>query len=293
MDAQDKNAANRECAFPHTSSVQPIEEADYLKQGDDQVYYVLHSPTGPRLGQVLLAGPFASERPHTYISWVRWARFLANHGFEVLRFDYRGVGESTGRFEDLAFTSWLEDLRLCAQWLGRQGESCPLTLHGLRLGALLAARAFEDGLGDALLLWSPPASAQEMLHDTLRRRLATDFVLEGNARRKSREDYIAELEAGRLVEVEGYLWSKGLWKQSPDFTLTPPKAGNFTPADRTQDRPWEVVHLDRTAGCLSNPYGTTFTPRARTRPQPLNPDLTDLFTTNLRWIRQAVAGTVG
>jgi hypothetical protein len=269
----------------------PPEEAGYLAHSGEQMYYVLHPPVGRRLGQVLLAGPFASERPHTYISWVRWARFLARFGFEALRFDYRGVSESTGRFEDMGLASWVEDVHACARVLRERGDGCPLVLHGHRMGALLAANAFEVGLGDALLLWSPPASGREMLRETLRRRLATDLALDSKAKRKTREEYIAELEAGKLVEVEGFLWSRKLWHSARDITLSLPEGESAYAVGGTESRPVKVVHLDRTAGALVDPYGLMVpVRRGRSQPRPLNPDLTEVFDANLKWIRQTVSG---
>ena len=98
--------------FAKPPSFEHLEQADYLSLDQQQLYYVLH-PTGlPLRARVLLAGPFASERPHRYITWVRWARYLASHGFEVMRFDYRGVGESTGRFEDFGFCTWSNDFAI-------------------------------------------------------------------------------------------------------------------------------------------------------------------------------------
>ena len=138
-------------SIPKASNPEHLEEADYLLIGQEQLYYVLHPTILPLRGRVLLAGPFASERPHRYIPWVRWARYLASHGFEVMRFDYRGVGESTGRFEDFGFHTWADDLHLCADWLQRRSPAAPLIIHGLGMGALLGERLFAQGVGNALL----------------------------------------------------------------------------------------------------------------------------------------------
>ena len=115
----------------------PLEQAGYFEVPGAHLYTVLHGVAEP-LARVLLVGSFASERHLSYIPWVRWARFLAARRIECLRYDYRGIGESTGAFEDLSFHNWLEDVELLAGWLKRQSPDVPVVLHGLELGALLA-----------------------------------------------------------------------------------------------------------------------------------------------------------
>ena len=142
---------------PH-ADMQLIERAGYFQVPGAHLYSVLHEVEQPA-ARVLLVGPFASERHNTYIPWVRWARFLAERNIEVLRYDYRGIGESTGALEEMTFEDLSQDIRLLAEWLATRTPKAPLLLHGHAMGAVLAGRAFDEGIGDGLLLWSPPVSA--------------------------------------------------------------------------------------------------------------------------------------
>ena len=91
-----------------------MEHAGYRKVSGAYLFTVLHEVPDP-LARVLLIGPFASERHNSYLPWVRWARYLAAQGIEVLRYDYRGIGESTGLFEEMTFTHWIQDVELLAK----------------------------------------------------------------------------------------------------------------------------------------------------------------------------------
>ncbi|MFP2933903.1 serine aminopeptidase domain-containing protein [Pyxidicoccus sp. 3LG] len=212
------------------------ESPGYLTQGGDSLYFVHHRAPGRGRAAVLLAGPLGLERAHAYIVWTRWARHLAARGVDVLRLDYRGSGESTGRFEDMTFQHWEEDVRAGLAYLRRECPGVPVVLHGLRLGALMAARVFHTDKADGLLMWDPPESGRAHLLEVLRRKVAADNLEGTGGSARSREDYVAELEAGGFKEVEGFSWSRGLWRSTEAYELALPV--------RDDARPWRVVHLD-------------------------------------------------
>jgi len=67
----------------------------------------------------------------------------------------------------MSFENWSEDVRLLGAWIASRSPALPLILHGLEVGAILRGRSFHEGMGDALLLWSPPPSANKALRSSL------------------------------------------------------------------------------------------------------------------------------
>jgi len=252
----------------------PLEKAGYLEFSGAHIYSILHGDPDP-IARVLLVGPFASERYASYIPWVRWARFLAARRIQALRFDYRGVGESTGIFEEMSFGSWSQDVEFLANWLKAQSPNVPLILHGLELGALLANKTFSVGVGDALLLWSVPKSANEVLRRPLLRHIFMRF-----SERKPLSYYVRQLEADEHLEVDGYLWSGRLWRESFTFESPLDHCGGVRarPAD---GRPVKVVKLDSRASVLGG--------SSLGRYVSVNPDLGGLFAENFEWMAEALA----
>lgn len=259
-------------------SVERLELPGYLSFQGEQVYYVIHGVASSCRARVVLAGPFATERPHRHITWTRWARFLARHHIEVIRFDYRGVGESTGRFEDMSLGSWYADLVEIIRFFADDGYETPLIIHGLGLGALLGHRAFVEGYGNALLMWLPPSSGQHMLNEEMKLRLANDFVINPKLA-KSREQYFAEINAGRCVEVEGFSWTSRLLDDIHEFSIP-------TNLPSNPSRPHHIPSLDKMAAYMLGGIGTNPL-RIPGQPKPMNlvnPDLSDCFNNNLEWI---------
>jgi len=212
----------------------PPEAARYFEHGGEQLYAVTHAALRARRGTLLLCGPVGVERERAYLTLVHWSRLLAAQGFEVLRFDYRGTGESSGEFEGLTSAHWLEDAAVCAARLRALHPGDALVLQGVRLGALLAAELFARGLGDALLLWAPPASAEEFLRETLRHDLIAQRLAGPTPAPRLRAELARRLEEGQSVRVDGYAWSPALWREARRHPLCVPGPD--------EPRPWTVLH---------------------------------------------------
>lgn len=261
-------------------------EYSYIDSHGEQLYVVRETPAGSISAQVLIVGPFAPYRADSYALMARWSRRLASAGYEALRFDYRGVGESTGRFEEMTFSSWYEDMLACARLL-RAREGVPLVLHGIGVGAVLASNARAEIGARALVLWGPPRSARAMLMDALRSRLAGDLMRASTATRKTREDYIAMLEAGEVLEVEDYRWTRALWDDSARWDLKLP------------DSPSDAAGLVRSFALgqqhaqlvVASGKAVRADPDRKMRPL-ICPGVEQLFKETVAWVGEAVADGV-
>lgn len=242
-----------------------LERPAFIDHEGAQLYVVHHQPVQVLKGVVVLAGPMGAERSTAYLSWVRWARTLAHNGFACYRFDYRGIGESSGAFTEQSFATWADDLRAVVDLARRRHAAAPIRIHGLRLGALLA-----QGLADVcgLLAWDPPATGTTLLADILRRKLMADYAghLGG---RKTRDAYEREIMAGRKLDIEGYPWTARLWRSAEEFAFAPtvPYRALYLDGRPTQRLPGgasESIRIPRPPFWLSGSV--------------LVPDLTELFT---------------
>ncbi|PIE23331.1 MAG: hypothetical protein CSA62_08015 [Planctomycetota bacterium] len=217
------------------------EEHRYHKHAGEQLYTATHHTSDSSKGSVLMIPTLAPERVMSMVSWVRFARYLAANGYSALRFDPRGVGESSGDFTNTSFDSLLAD----ASFAASLAPESPLHLLGLRTGALTAAELFAQGTGDSLLLWEPPADAHTALYELLRIRIAMNQSVQDLQRRPTRDDYVRILDEGGNVEVEGYLIGPALWLSSKQRALQLPAP--------EETRAWHVLQLGRKAPAVELP----------------------------------------
>ncbi len=122
-------------------------------------------------GCVVIASPFAEEKKAAQRALVEMARDLAGMGHVVLRFDYRGTGDSGGEFSDCDVTTWVEDLQAVLCHARAVAGDLPVTLIGLRFGATLAylaAAQAKAGVSN-LVLWEPITSGSTYMRQNRQR----------------------------------------------------------------------------------------------------------------------------
>jgi exosortase A-associated hydrolase 2 len=207
-------------------------EPFFLGGGADRRFCLFHQPAGPCRGAVLYVPPFAEELNRTRRMAALGARRLAAHGYGVLQIDLLGTGDSAGDFGDARWDLWKQDLDAGAAWLRARVEQ-PLTLWGLRLGALLAldhARTATYPLAP-LLLWQPVASGSTYLTQFLRLRTANAMLGDDAAAQMGTKALRAALQAGETLEIAGYDLSPELARAidelpAPD-AMMPPVAAHW------------------------------------------------------------------
>ncbi len=186
-------------------------EPFFLGGGADRRFCLFHRPAGACRGAVLYVPPFAEELNRTRRMAALGARRLAAHGYGVLQIDLLGTGDSAGDFADARWDLWKHDLDTGAAWL-RARVDAPVTLWGLRLGALLAldfAHTTDVPLAP-MLLWQPVAAGSTYLTQFLRLRTANAMLGEDAAAQSGTKALRAALQAGETLEIAGYDLTPGL-----------------------------------------------------------------------------------
>jgi pimeloyl-ACP methyl ester carboxylesterase len=163
------------------------EERFFFENEGAQIYGVYHhpAPEAPpetrRIG-VVFCHPLLDfdlyEVPWTLPMIVNYARELARMGHPVLRFDFRGAGQSDGEFEDLTLSSCVSDLERAVGVLVERSGVEEVVLIGTRLGGTIAMRVGgRDPRVRRLALWDPVPDPHGSLQGVFRRARAAQLAM--------------------------------------------------------------------------------------------------------------------
>ena len=177
----------------------------YLTGEAGPLFCLLHPPadgTDPK-GALLYLPPFAEEANRSRRMAFLQARRLAARGWAVLLLDPFGTGDSGGAFQEARWEIWMADAGRAADWLAERWPGRPVTLWGLRLGALLACdlAATAPRRFARLLLWQPVVRGDQFVTQFLRLRVAAAMAA---GEKESGQDLRARLAEGETLEVAGY-----------------------------------------------------------------------------------------
>lgn len=167
-------------------------EAFYFGPSSTYLFGAYHPPqNGNRREGIVICNPFGQEYLRAHRSLRRLAINLSALGYSVLRFDYRGTGDSAGTIDKVTADDWQEDIRHAIQELMDIAAVPKVSLLGLRLGALLAAQvAANNSQISRLVMWDPIVSGKTYI-DGFQKEIAE------------------ESSRSRFVDSEGALYFNG------------------------------------------------------------------------------------
>ena len=136
-------------------------EPFFFGDSKQPLYGVYHPPQANAVKNqgVVLCYPFGQEYMRSHRAMRQLAMLLNKQGYHVLRFDYRGTGDSGGDVEDMVPADWIADTRAAVQELRDMADLKAISLVALRMGSLIATSACQE-LEDIehLVLWDPVLS---------------------------------------------------------------------------------------------------------------------------------------
>lgn len=119
------------------------------------------------LGKILICPPLFVDFYRTHQIIKEAAGLLSMQGYETLRFDLRGTGDSAKNFNEVSVRHWMEDIRSAYRELQDLSGDGKSHVIGIRISGLLALQALQDDVHDisSFTLWDPITSGSRYVDD--------------------------------------------------------------------------------------------------------------------------------
>jgi alpha/beta superfamily hydrolase len=173
-----------------------------FESGGRRLLGIWHEPSDPDRSGFVFCAPFAEEEKCSHRVMADAACALAQAGYAVLRFHYRGCADSEGEFEDFTLNDWRLDVHAALDFVRSSATNRALSLNllGLRLGASLAAQVAEER-DDVrrLILWEPIVNGRSYVaQNLLRKRLRAALTNHPTTQPSDATDFDGYLITDRL-----------------------------------------------------------------------------------------------
>jgi alpha/beta superfamily hydrolase len=192
-----------------------------------ELFGVFHAPTGAiRNKGVLIVPPLFNDYMRTHRVLRQVALMLSERGFAVLRFDFRGTGDSFGDLTRLTHRDWVDDVSVAIDELREIGTVDHVAVLGVRFGVPIVAEAIVGNTVDEAVFWDPPLPVQRLFDTTPQPR-------RGHG------------EFG--VEFQGFLVGKAFidgWEDRPAHTNVPAGSALVLTSGRSGTGADKVVRVD-------------------------------------------------
>ena len=169
-----------------------MDEAFFFGAGDT-VFGIYHPPT-QGMGTVasVICPPLLNDYARSYAALRSVAVSLAASGHHVLRFDYRGTGESEGELVDVDVLDWIQDVQDALDEVVEVSGARVVRVLSARGGALVVSRALSSADAvDRIVFWDPLISGDayvEELKQAQRKMVDWNIDLRGPDREEALSD---------------------------------------------------------------------------------------------------------
>ena len=256
------------CPSPNRLVVPFKEESFFFECLPDYLYGVHNEPRADASHtSIVIVPPIGHERLRCYRESVNLARGLADQGFHVLRFDYRGEGESAGSFEHTNVATRLHDIEHAIKALGARNKIAVRCLIGFRLGAVLAMMASVKMHIDRVVLCDPVLNIKSYVRSLFRANIIMQREYFGKI--ICNEQGLRErLQSGDPISIYGFHYTNGFIQQMEAIDERECLHGfkgqslllPFTRVESPANKAWEEwLHgLNRNGHCTLTPFITDF-----------------------------------
>ena len=232
----------------------PAERLTFSGHDGSELAARLDLPAGPHLATAIFAHCFTCGKDITAAR--RIAARLAGMGIAVLRFDFTGLGHSSGEFANTTFTSNVDDLVRAAQVLADRGMAPTLLIGHSLGGAAVLKAASKIASAKAVVTIGAPFDPEHVTHnfgdalEKIEADGAAEVTLAGRSVRIGK-DFLKDVKGSALAPLIGKLKKALLVMHAPRDTVV--GIDNATRIFTAAKHPKSFVTLDDADHLVSKP----------------------------------------
>lgn len=125
------------------------------------------------------------------------AKSLSKKGYDILRFDFDGDGNSCSETSNVTVQDWIRNISDAYHELTRRSKNSSVSLLSVRFGAGLSLAALRSHPLHSVVMWDPILSNQEM-YDTF---IGTELNSVVNEPKYSKDPFETRLELDGMFEM--------------------------------------------------------------------------------------------
>ena len=156
--------------------------------------------------------PFAEARLRVHRLYKSLAEYFCSSGYDVIRFDYWGQGDSDGDFVESTIKTMIEDSNCIITYFKEAFSLNKIIVFGLRLGANIAMKVSENINDLSLILYEPIVDINSYINQLLRLNLLTQMRIYGKPIKISKI-LLEEWQSGSSLNIEGFEISTKTYEQ--------------------------------------------------------------------------------
>lgn len=167
---------------------------------------------------IIICSPHAEEKLTSHRIFYNLMSDLSENGFDCLRFDYYGHGDSHGEFSEMTIQSMITDILSAVTLMTNHGHS-QICLVGCRLGATLSAMAaHQENRIRKLVLINPIINVKDYLYECLRGNLSSQLLVHKKVVRDTKT-LVEDIRAGKQVNYFGYEMTQRFFNEAISIRL--------------------------------------------------------------------------
>lgn len=232
---------------------------EFIGSNQQTIAGKIDKPVGPIRAYALFAHCFTCTKDFIGTRYITEA--LASNGIAVLRFDFAGLGASSGDFAETNFRTNVQDLISAADYMEKQLKAPALLIgHSLGGAAVLAACKKIESV-EAVITIAAPADADHVIHnfethvDEIEREGSAEVSLAGRKHTITKQ-FLDDLRAQNIIEGLDEVRKAFLIMHSPsDDTVGIENAARIFAAAK---HPKSFVTLDEADHLLTNGEDATY-----------------------------------